>query len=130
MGDTIRTTVYMTRLKMNKLHVCHQVHTEFANSSWHGWDHMMDQHLGLWYDGEEESCLELSETVRDGLESAGISVGERQESDAHEMYSGYSGSISWEVREVGVSFERTTALMYAPCTATYTTSALNFSPPS
>ena len=74
-----------------------QVHEEFANSSWYGWDHMMDQHLGIWYDGEEESCLDLASLVRDGLESAGISVGERQESDAHEMYSGYGGTISWEV---------------------------------
>ncbi len=52
----------------------------------------MDQHLGIWYSGAEESCLALSAVVREGLESADISVGERQESDAHEMYSGYSGN--------------------------------------
>ena len=39
-------------------------HMKYSNSSGYGWDHMLDQHVGLWYAGDEDDCLKRAAAVR------------------------------------------------------------------
>jgi len=61
-----------------------------------GWDHVLDQHLGLWYGGGATDCGPRAEAVREALLAQHLPVGERDEPDAHLFYVGYQGPMSWE----------------------------------
>ena len=69
---------------------------EKYGGKWYNWDHSMDQHVGLWYSGNLSSCSDRAAAIRSALEGAGLAVGERSEPDAHEMYVGYAGPMTWE----------------------------------
>lgn len=85
------------------------------NGEWYNWDHLMDQHIGLWYSGDEEACSERAANVRAGLSEAGIAVGERGESDAHEMYCGYAGPMTWQYQWQHCDADRSDAPSECAC---------------
>lgn len=78
-----------------------KTHAEIAGAydDWSGWDHWMDQHIGLKYVGPD-ACA-VSAQLNANLTSRGIAVGQRttadygQESAIH-WYTGYAGSMTWE----------------------------------
>jgi len=84
---------------------------------WYGWDHMLDQHLGLWYSGQPEECLQRASLARSLLHTAGLGVGERGQEDAHEMYVGYSGSMAWEYQWQHCNASRPAAPAECACIA-------------
>jgi len=61
-----------------------------------GWDHILDQHLGMWYGQPKGECEPLASKVRAHLVEDHLPVGERQEPDAHLFYVGYPGPMAWE----------------------------------
>ena len=67
-----------------------------SHSSWYSWDAWLDQHVGLWYSGDETSCSVRAAAIREALQRDRVPVGERCEPDAHEVYSGFAGTMSWE----------------------------------
>lgn len=71
-------------------------HRTFSDANWMSWDRGFDQHIGMFFDGPYDECMELSSLVRERLSADGVSVGERGEPDAHEMYSGYAGPMTWQ----------------------------------
>lgn len=71
-------------------------HHTYNNASGYDWDHVLDQHIGLFYAGAEEGCNDRAIKVRGLLDEAEIPRGERQETDAHEMYCGYTGPMTWQ----------------------------------
>lgn len=68
-----------------------QVHDKFTGDTsayggaWYNWDHLLDQHVGLWFGGDAASCDDRFLPLREALAEAKVPVGERGESDAHEM---------------------------------------------
>ena len=74
----------------------HDTYTKTASGAWYAWDHWLDQHVGLWYGGAADGCAARASAIRAALEADGVPVGERSEPDAHEMYSGYDGPMTWE----------------------------------
>jgi len=64
---------------------------------WDKWAHALDQHVGMWYSGEQKECSQRASDLRQALEEANTPVAERQEFDAHLFYAGYGGSsMAWE----------------------------------
>ncbi|KAH8065384.1 hypothetical protein JL720_12800 [Aureococcus anophagefferens] len=78
-----------------------KTHAEIAGSydNWAGWDHWMDQHIGLKYVGSD-SCA-VSHQLNANLTARGVAVGQRTTADygaekAIHWYTGYAGSMTWE----------------------------------
>ena len=74
-----------------------KTHAEIAGSydNWAGWDHWMDQHIGLKYVGSD-SCA-VSHQLNANLTARGVAVGQRTTADygaekAIHWYTGYAGS--------------------------------------
>lgn len=88
------------------------------DGEWYGWDHMLDQHIGLWYGGTFAPCLQRSASARKLLRVAQLGVGERGEPDAHEMYVGYAGSMAWEYQWHNCNSSRPFAPAECACIAT------------
>ncbi len=85
-----------------------KTHSEVAGAydNWAGWDHWMDQHIGLKYVGSE-ACA-VSHQLNQNLTSRGIAVGQRTTADygaekAIHWYTGYAGSMTWEYWVTGCS---------------------------
>ena len=64
--------------------------------AWDRWSRALDQHVGLWYGGDEEGCDARANATRVLLQVADLPVAERQEPDAHLFYAGYGGEMIWE----------------------------------
>lgn len=92
-------------------------HMTYNNVSGYGWDHMLDQHVGLWYSGPEDSCLARAASVRALIDGDGIPRGERGEPDAHEMYTGYAGPMTWEYQFQNCDAGRPEATEECACVA-------------
>ncbi|KAJ8613813.1 hypothetical protein CTAYLR_004931 [Chrysophaeum taylorii] len=84
----------------------HSIHerTAAAYDDWEGWDHWLDQHIGLKYVGHRNEAV--ARMLNDNLTS--VAVGQRTTADygqekAVHWYTGYRGSISWEYWVTGCS---------------------------
>lgn len=68
-------------------------------NNWAGWDHWLDQHIGLKYVGEEP--MVVAAELNKNLSAHGVPVGQRTTADygqekAVHWYVGYPGSMCWE----------------------------------
>mmetsp|Transcript_19547 Transcript_19547/g.77765 ORF Transcript_19547/g.77765 Transcript_19547/m.77765 type:complete len:522 (-) Transcript_19547:72-1637(-) len=70
-----------------------------AHADWAGWDHWLDQHIGLKYVGTETRAVAATLNAR--LVARGLPVGQRTtdtygDEDAVHWYTGYPGPMTWE----------------------------------
>ena len=78
-----------------------------ANGDWFGWDHFMDQHIGLKYQEIGDACDAEQARVRKQLRTSDVPVGERRDyeglttgglsGNTTHFYTGYKGSLAWEL---------------------------------
>mmetsp|Transcript_15123 Transcript_15123/g.47507 ORF Transcript_15123/g.47507 Transcript_15123/m.47507 type:complete len:506 (-) Transcript_15123:304-1821(-) len=72
--------------------------------SWAGWDHWLDQHIGLKYVGAD--VMGIADELNEDLVSRRLPVGQRTTADygderAVHWYTGYAGSMTWEYWVIG-----------------------------
>ena len=81
------------------------VHAQYARDDWFGWDHWLDQHVGLKYTETGNPCWDTSSTARSVMEGTGMPVAERRdfeettdgfEGNTTHYYTGYKGTLAWE----------------------------------
>ena len=96
----------------------HHTFATNASGGWYAWDHGLDQHVGLWYGGAEQDCLDRATAMRSLLEKADLGVGERGEPDAHEVYTGYAGPMTWQYQFPHCDAGRPDAPEECACVAT------------
>ena len=66
-----------------------------------GWDHWMDQHIGIEYVGDQHQVCDLSYQLIADLEARNLPVGQRMDTTALagaslHYYTGYPGPMAWE----------------------------------
>ena len=78
-----------------------------ARADWFGWDHFMDQHVGLRYAPSGAPCARAEAGARDSLRLSAVPVAERRQAGAEasaglavnatHFYTGPKGSLAWEL---------------------------------
>lgn len=72
-------------------------HQTFFDRRYLSWDRLLDQHVGLYYSGDATDCDARAKVTKRLLREDGrLAVAERQEPDAHELYVGYAGAVTWQ----------------------------------
>lgn len=105
--EAAATTMRMTVAGYNSY--IQETHLKVAGSyeHWGGWDHWMDQHIGLKYVGEEP-CTQVDH-LNGNLSLTDVAVGQRTTADYGSMkavhwYTGYAGSLTWEYWVIGCDY--------------------------
>ena len=85
----------------------HDTITNGKYEFWSGWDHWLDQHIGLKYVGDEP-CGRTN-SLNGNLSASGPPIGQRTTADygsekATHWYTGYPGSVSWEYWVIGCDY--------------------------
>ena len=92
-----------------------QMHADFRDAAWASWDRLLDQHVGLWYGGPRHACHDRAALARRLLAESDLSVAERSEPDAHELYAAYAGPLAWEYQFMTCDASRPEASSECAC---------------
>lgn len=93
-------------------------HATFVEGHSGSWDRFLDQHLGVWYSGEDiGACNARAAALREMTHADSVPTAERAQSDAHLFYAGYDGPIAWEYQFANCDADRPSAPEECGCVA-------------
>lgn len=91
-------------------------HAAFISGGRSGsWDRYLDQHVGLWFSGNKTDCNRRGDALRELLSTSSTPFAERQQTDAHLMYTGYDGPFAIEYQFESCSLGKPDAASECGC---------------